>query len=244
MNNKFILSKKTLSKLLEYINIITKTEVSINFKSQGWIIQVANSPIYTSIIDIRIPKSSFLEYNLETQKRISINYSNLYKLSKSFSENITIELSEFQISFYNQDSPKNRLVLAMLDSNFQPISLDLEFSSEFSVNLNQYNLALNNIGKLSNRAKVSFDTDNSNLIIQGEDNYSKGSLSWSVPIIELKNVSQKHVFHFTLNNQITKFIKITSQDAIIKYNEFYVFQINVILDSLNITSTFSLIESD
>jgi hypothetical protein len=242
--SKFLIQKKILNKLLEYVNIITKTEVNILLGLQGWQLQVSNAPIYTSIIDIGIPKSSFMVYELDAQQRISINYSNLYKLIKSFPDPITIQVSEYDLTVYNEDSKNNKIVLSMLNSEHEPIDLELDFESQFSISLDQFNKALNNIGKLSNKVKVSFNNNIPSLVLYGQDNYSKANISWNVPIQETKNISNTDIFFFTLNNELAKFLKISTDDAIIKYNKSFVFQLNLVSEFITIKSTFSLLESD
>lgn len=72
----------------------------------------------------------------------------LIDLIKVITIQIRPQLKYQQVEFFNENTPNNKPAIAMINTEFQPIALDLYFNSQFAISLGDFNKALFNVGKM------------------------------------------------------------------------------------------------
>ena len=163
---KFKINKSILSQILDCVNLINKTELNIKIKENEWYIQVANNPIYTSIINIIIPKQTFEEYEFTDLQNITINYSNFLKIIKKLDEILFIDITEYEFKITGISS----LVISTLDINFEFIDLDLVYTNNFDLNLKNFSEILSIVDKISNKININLSITDKKLTISSQNN--------------------------------------------------------------------------
>ena len=190
-----------LTKAVEIISDIV-TEIKIKVNEFGLSV-IAMDPANVAMIAFKLPKSSFSEFDVESET-LGINPSDLKKILKraGVKSTLTLEKRDNKLNIQIEDKILRNFSLTLIDINSEDKSLpSLEFSSKVTLNSNDFIESLEDCMVVSNSCSLS--TKDGKFIIESKGlNSARSEFSGDEAEIESGDCESRYSLEY-----IQKFIK-------------------------------------
>lgn len=213
----------TLSKAIELISELV-TEVRLKISEFGMSI-TAIDPANVALVNFRIPKSAFIEFE-SGNENLGINLDNLKRILKraGSGSSIILEKHENLLNITIEDRIKRNFSLNLIDVDSEDIDFsqkvsNMEFSSKVIINSVDFIASIEDCSVVAdacsfyidkskfmieakgmNSARSEFSSDEA--FIEGEDAKAKYSLEYLSKFLKGAKISEKTEIEFAINHPL------------------------------------------
>jgi len=193
-------SMKTISDLI--------SEGLFQLKEDG-IHLIAADPAMVGLVDFKLEKEVFEDYELDEETKVGLNLENFYSILRraNSEDTITLELDEDQSKFHikmeGMSTRNFSLPILNLSEDDIPSTDQLDFSVEAELETSVLEGAIKDAMVVSDSVTISADSDSINIISKGDQSNVDFEISGdSEGVIELEGSQAKSMFSLDYLNKM------------------------------------------